>query len=121
MNPAIVLKNIHKTFIDFSGKHLMVLDDIDLEIFEGEFFVFLGPSGSGKSTLLRIMSGLEKKFQGQVIYGPGLKASDLSFVFQDFALLPWLTVSENIALGLIAKDVPENKQREIVERELKQF
>lgn len=121
METAISVKNINKSFKNFAGKQQEVLADINLDIPQGEFFVLLGPSGCGKSTLLRIMSGLDKDFQGRVFYGENFKASDASFVFQQFAILPWLTVEENVGLGLVARNFPENKIRGIVDKELKAF
>ena len=95
-----------------------VLADVDLEIFNGEFFMFLGPSGSGKSTILRIMSGLEKDFKGKVEFGQGITRKDMSFVFQEFALLPWLTVSENVELGLLARNMTIPERQKVVRAEL---
>ena len=118
MPSAISLKNVSMTFRESRQMKLVVLDDINLEIQHGEFFVFIGPSGCGKSTLLRIMSGLEKSHKGTVILAPDLKRSDMSFIFQQFALLPWLTVAENIEIGLIARGMPPEKRRGIVVREL---
>ena len=121
MPASITVKNISKDFRDDQGKILPALENINLKITPGEFFILLGPSGCGKSTLLRIMSGLEKDFEGQVLLSKGLTALDFSFVFQQFALLPWLTVSQNIELGLVARDISPHKRYTIVERELKQF
>jgi NitT/TauT family transport system ATP-binding protein len=121
MNTVISLKNISKTFQEDRGQKLLVLKDIGLEIAAGEFFIILGPSGSGKSTLLRIMSGLEPEYEGKIKYGNGITPSDLSFVFQQFALFPWLTVFENIAIGLRARHTPEKIIKERVEKELKRF
>lgn len=121
MVPIITLRDISKTFQEKGGKPLLVLKNISTEIFEGEFFTFLGPSGCGKSTLLRIMSGLEKSFTGKINLASGITKSDFSFVFQQFALLPWLTVRENIELGLIARNVPKNIRDERVTKELKLF
>lgn len=104
---VITLKNISKTFIEDS-EELTVLKDINLEIEDGEFFIILGPSGSGKSTLLRIMSGLEKDFQGTIKLGEDTKKSDFSFIFQQFALMPWLTVFENVQLGLLSRRLSKN-------------
>ena len=120
--PSIIsLKNVSKYFDETPDLKLPVLVDIDLEIESGEFFVLVGPSGSGKSTLLRIMSGLEKAHKGEVVLGQGMTSRDMSFVFQQFALLPWLTVFENVELGLLSKNLDEKTRREIVMRELKQF
>jgi NitT/TauT family transport system ATP-binding protein len=120
MSAIITLKNITKYF-DEDGKKLLVLDDINLEIETGEFFMLVGPSGSGKSTLLRIMSGLEKSYKGDVQLDRNMSQKDMSFVFQQFGLLPWLTVYENIELGLLSKSNSQTSRHQIVERELKQF
>ncbi|MBI3627526.1 MAG: ABC transporter ATP-binding protein [Candidatus Sungbacteria bacterium] len=97
------------------------LKDINLEIHFGEFFVLMGPSGSGKSTLLRIFAGIEPAYTGERVLGAGLSQKDISFVFQQFALLPWLTVGENIELGLLERETSEEKRRERVWQELKIF
>lgn len=117
MNQAIALRKISKTFKEDS-EELTVLKDINLEINLGEFFIFLGPSGSGKSTLLRIMSGLEKDFQGQVILNKDITQADFSFIFQQFALLPWLTVFENVEIGLLARGISKEERRQRVMDEL---
>ena len=115
MKEIITLKNIKKTFKDFRGKKIEALYDIDLSINEGEFFIFLGPSGCGKSTLLRIMSGLEQNFQGHISYREDIDKNDFGFVFQSFAILPWLTVEENVELGLFAKELSEIERKKIVD------
>ncbi|MFG1345565.1 nitrate/sulfonate/bicarbonate ABC transporter ATP-binding protein [Xanthobacter autotrophicus DSM 431] len=97
---------------------LVVLDDVALTINEGEVVGLLGRSGSGKSTLLRIISGLVKPTSGRVewcgkpVTGP---CEGLSMVFQSFALFPWLTVLENVEVGLDAIGVPaaEGRRRAI--------
>ena len=116
----ISLKNISKTFKEDS-KQLAVLRDINLEIKKGEFFVFLGPSGSGKSTLLRIMSGLEKEYQGKVTLDETVSQKDFSFIFQQFALLPWLSVFKNVELGLLTRGIPKNERIQKVMDELKKL
>ncbi len=115
----ISLKNISKTFVE-DDKKLTVLEDINLEINEGEFFIILGPSGSGKSTLLRIMSGLEKDFSGKLNYD-SVTQENFSFVFQQFALLPYLTVFQNVELGLLARGVPKSHRHEKVMAELQKL
>ena len=86
-----------------AGSRLVVIDDVDLEFRNGELVCVLGPSGCGKTTLLRIMAGFEKKTSGSVriddaeVNGP---SSENIFVFQHNGLLPWLTVWENVELGL---------------------
>lgn len=121
MKPLITLKHISKHFVEDTGYSVTALTDISLEIFPGEIFVFVGPSGSGKSTLLRIMSELEKDFKGEVNYGERIGQSDFSFVFQQFALLPWLTVAENISIGLVARNIHPHHIKERVNKELKRF
>ena len=85
---------------------LVVLEDVELKLREGEIVALLGRSGSGKSTLLRIVSGLLKPTAGEVLWrgktlsGP---ADGVAMVFQSFALFPWLTVQENVELGLEAR------------------
>lgn len=102
-NTLIELKNISKTFTLESGTELKVLAGVNLKVEEDEAVALLGPSGSGKSTCLRIMSGLIQATEGQVLArqiplsGTNL---DVAMVFQSFALFPWETVYQNIALAL---------------------
>jgi NitT/TauT family transport system ATP-binding protein len=96
------------------GEELLVLDDINFTLKEGEIVGLLGRSGSGKSTLLRLISGLARPAAGRVVYqghtvtGP---APGIAMVFQTFALFPWLTVLENVQLGLEALGLPEVETR----------
>lgn len=121
INKAIILTQVTKIFQETSSEELVVLKHINLEISAGEFLVILGPSGSGKSTLLRLMSGLDKNYQGKIEPGVDFQKNETGFVFQQFALLPWLTVYENVELGLLAKAVQESDRRETVMKEIKQF
>jgi NitT/TauT family transport system ATP-binding protein len=85
----------------YSG--LTVLDDVSLTVSSGEIVAILGPSGCGKSTLLRIIGGLEQPTTGAVFTSGAPAATTLNpltYVFQDFALLPWATVTENVELAL---------------------
>ena len=91
-----------------------VLEKINLELRAGEFIALLGPSGSGKSTLLRILAGLMRPSSGDVlVHGTPLNGanSQVAVVFQSFALFPWLTVLQNVELGLAAIGVPEEERR----------
>lgn len=119
MTNLIELKKVTKVFYDNPKEPLTALKDISLDIQEGEFFVLVGPSGSGKSTVLRILSGLEKEFEGEMKCGSDFTKADVSFVFQQFALLPWLSVAENIGLGLVARHTPEHEISRLVAKELK--
>lgn len=121
MDFAIKIDNLSKSFRNFAGRRLEVLADINLQIAQGEFFVLLGPSGCGKSTLLRLASGLDKEFRGQISFGANLKLADSSFVFQQFAILPWLTVEQNIALGIMERNLSPGDIAQIVNKELKTF
>ncbi len=128
---AITVKDVSMSYIINRGwafanakqtsGNITVLEDISLAIRQGEIFVILGPSGSGKSTLLRILSGLELPSEGHVAFAPGFGKKERSFVFQQFALLPWLTVRENVGLGLTARHVAEKTKQRLVERELRQL
>jgi NitT/TauT family transport system ATP-binding protein len=93
---------------------LVVLENVSLDVSSGEFLAMVGPSGCGKSTLLRIMAGLIPPTSGEVRYdGEPLLAVNLecAMVFQSFALLPWLTVIENVELGLEARGLPPEERR----------
>ncbi len=101
------LEGIRQLF-PLKNKDVVVLDNINLTVSEGEFVALVGPSGCGKSTLLRIIAGLVKPSAGKVIFrGEEIKGINLnvSIVFQTFGLLPWLDVTENITLGLEARGV----------------
>jgi NitT/TauT family transport system ATP-binding protein len=108
------IENVSKTF-DTDGGSLTVLDDVSLSLHEGEIIALLGRSGSGKSTLLRCIAGLTAPTTGTVAYrGAELNGANpgVSMVFQTFALLPWLTVQQNVELGLEARNVPAAERHE---------
>ncbi len=91
-----------------------VLQDVSFKAREGEFIAIVGPSGAGKSTILRIINGLLRPSEGHVLYkGKPLTSTNLeaAMVFQSFALLPWLTVAENIELGLEPRGLDVAMQR----------
>ena len=105
----------------YDGKN-KVIEDIDLEIKKGEFFVLLGPSGCGKSTLLRMIAGLEEMTEGD-IWIDGVHANELppkdrklSMVFQNYALFPHMTVRENILFGLDVKKISKEEQQERLQK-----
>ncbi len=106
-SPVIAeLRNVTKSFTVAGGSEMKVLDQIDLAVHEGELLALLGQSGSGKSTILRCLTGLAQPTSGRVLcYGHPLEGINphASIVFQTFALYPWLTVEQNVAVGLMSK------------------
>lgn len=113
--PIIEVINLHKSFRTGDKQELLVLRDINLKVYEGEIVAILGKSGSGKSTFLRILAGLIQASSGSVryrddtVFGP---VRGISMVFQTFALLPWLTVLQNVELGLEALGIDRTERRE---------
>ncbi|HIH61840.1 MAG TPA: ABC transporter ATP-binding protein [Methanobacteriales archaeon] len=93
-----------------------ILQDINLQVEDGEFLCIVGPSGCGKTTLLRIIAGLEKPTTGRIladgrpIKGPG---ADRGFVFQQYTLFPWRTVLENVTFGLELKELEKDEREKI--------
>jgi NitT/TauT family transport system ATP-binding protein len=110
--PLIHLTGVRKSFRAQDRTERIVLDEVNFKLAEGEIVALLGKSGSGKSTLLRIIAGLIKPNGGSVLYrgkminGP---ANGIAMVFQSFALFPWLTVQQNVELGLEAMAIPKEE------------
>jgi NitT/TauT family transport system ATP-binding protein len=108
------VENVCKSFPKPDGGELLVLDGVNLTLVAGQIVGLLGRSGSGKSTLLRVIAGLSEpsagalSFRGEPIAGC---ASGIAMVFQSFALFPWLTVFENVALGLEAQHMEKTAIR----------
>src|SRR3984885_4179462 len=110
---VLKVEGVCRVFPRASGD-LHVLDRVDLTLCNGEIVGLLGRSGSGKSTLLRIIAGLIKPSDGELIYRGGPvtgPAEGVAMVFQTFALFPWLTVLENVEAGLEALGVPPKETR----------
>ena len=107
--PVLQLQGVGKQFRSADGHLRTVLDQVDFALASGEIVALLGASGSGKSTLLRIRAGLipadagSVTCRGQPLHGP---ARGIGMVFQSFALFPWLTVQQNVELGLEALGLP---------------
>jgi NitT/TauT family transport system ATP-binding protein len=111
--------HLTKAFTTPDGEPLPVLDDVSFELHEGEIVCLLGKSGSGKSTLLRCLAGLIAPTSGRALYrGQPLRVPTpgIAMVFQTFALLPWLTVRQNVELGLEARAVETAERRDRAER-----
>ena len=107
--PLAELRGVWKTYGAEGGRELTVLKDVSLAIQPGEVVAVLGPSGCGKSTLLRILTGLVPPTRGEVLcHGEPLEGfhPGAAIVFQSFALYPWLTVQQNVRIGLYGKGVP---------------
>ncbi len=100
--PAVRLRGVGKRF----GDGPPVLDGVDLDIAPGELVCLIGASGCGKSTLLSLLAGLEPASAGDVTAAPA------ALMFQESALLPWLTASRNVELALKLKGVPRGERRE---------
>ena len=115
----IVFEGVTKEF----GDEVIAVDDLSLEIADGEFMVLVGPSGCGKSTILRMLAGLEDVTVGEIwiddvqVTDLSAKERDIAMVFQNYALYPHMTVEENIAFGLklrrVAKEERVRKAREV--------
>src|ERR1700753_2182243 len=115
MADLLTVEHVRRTFPKGSGEELLVLDDVNLTLKQGEIVGLLGRSGSGKSTLLRLIAGLAQpqggnlSYMGAPIEGP---VQGVAMVFQSFALFPWLTVLENVQLGLEVLNLPPREMRE---------
>jgi multiple sugar transport system ATP-binding protein len=108
----IVFEGVTKEF----GDEVIAVDDLSLEIEDGEFMVLVGPSGCGKSTILRMLAGLEEVTAGEIwiddtqVTDLSPKERDIAMVFQNYALYPHMTVEENIAFGLKLRRVPKDER-----------
>jgi multiple sugar transport system ATP-binding protein len=108
----IVLDGVTKVF----GNDVVAVDNVSLEIGDGEFMVLVGPSGCGKSTILRILAGLEEVTAGEVYIGDEQvtdlppKQRDIAMVFQNYALYPHMTVEQNLGFGLKLRKTPRDER-----------
>ncbi len=113
-NPLVEVKNVRHFYNKGSGSDFLVLDHINLTLYEDEIVCLLGRSGSGKSTLLRVISGLIKPTEGTVT-SPDKEVdwvkNNVAMVFQNFALFPWLTVQENVEVGLESLSIKSNEMQ----------
>jgi len=120
--PLIELRHVSKSYAGADGgPPVTILDDVSLEVREGEMLALLGQSGSGKSTILRLMAGLTEPTQGAVLsHGASLEDVNrgVAIVFQSFALYPWLTVQENVQVGLIQRRLGASEAQEEIDKAL---
>ncbi|MBR0271545.1 MAG: ABC transporter ATP-binding protein [Methanobrevibacter sp.] len=118
---SIEIKNINKSF-DGRGKNLSVLENINLNIEDGELVCLLGPSGCGKTTLLRLIAGLDHPTSGEVIANGEVvekPSGDRAVIFQQYSLFPWLTVLQNVTFGLEISGGSKEENIQAAERYLK--
>jgi multiple sugar transport system ATP-binding protein len=114
---GITLENVTKSF----AGGVVAVDDVNLEIADGEFMVLVGPSGCGKSTLLRMIAGLEEITDGSILIGDRDVTElpppdrDIAMVFQNYALYPHMSVRENLGFGLSVRHTPKAEMRKRVE------
>ncbi|MGI9860384.1 ABC transporter ATP-binding protein [Moorella naiadis] len=117
--PLLSVENLSHTYKHpQTNEQINALNNINLSIYEGEFICLLGPSGCGKSTLLSIIAGLVRPSTGKVLMEGKLvekPGRERGVVFQDYALLPWKNVYENIGLGLQIRKVPRKEIRQTVD------
>lgn len=119
---SIEIRDIAKRFRSREGDEVHALDRVSLDVRENEFLTLLGPSGCGKTTLLRTIAGLETPDEGrisvggQLVTGPG---PERAMVFQSFALLPWMSVMDNVSFGLrmrgVSRSEREARSKEIID------
>jgi len=116
---AIRVRGLRRTF-----GSVVAVDDVDLDVLDGEFLTLLGPSGSGKTTVLRIIAGFERPDAGTVeldgvdVTNAPPYARDVNTVFQDYALFPHMSVLQNVEYGLRVKRVPASERRARAEEAL---
>lgn len=122
MQTEIVFDHVSKEFNGKHGRHIRALQDISFEIRDGEIIAIIGPSGCGKSTLLNLVAGFEYPSIGKILFnGKEIKTpgSDRGVCFQEGALFPWFTVSQNIEFGPIVSGIKKQLRQELVAKYIK--
>ncbi len=118
------LSSVSKTFINNNSYPQRILENINLTLKSGDLLAVLGKSGSGKSTLLRMIARLNEPTSGEIklhLKKSSNKQLDISMIFQTFALFPWLTVLENVMLGLEMFDMPHQERRNLALKAIDQI
>jgi NitT/TauT family transport system ATP-binding protein len=113
----IELRGVWREFNGDRTRPVVALEDISLQVEEGEFVCLVGPSGCGKSTLLDLIAGLQTPTRGEILVDSGAHGAPV-LIFQEAALFPWLTVRDNVEFGLRVRKIPRRERREIAMREL---
>jgi len=119
---SIALSGVFRSYANSRGSFTPALQNIDLEIEQGEFVCIVGPSGCGKSTLLHLLAGLDRPTTGEItvdgnpVQGPG---TDRILLFQELGLFPWLTVRQNVEFGLKMAGMSRDERRDSARRYLR--
>ncbi len=117
-NHVISVEKLSYSYLnEETGEKIHVIKDVSFDVKNGEFLSIVGPSGCGKSTLLKIIAGLLKVKHGHI----NLNTKKLAFVFQNFALFPWLTVKGNIEFGLKMNGVSKKERNRVSEEKIKEM
>jgi len=117
---VLEISSVNKSF-QLNGKVLSVLNDVSIQVKQGEFISIVGASGCGKSTLLRLIAGLDSQYEGSIVWlGQKVNGTSLDrgIVFQEHRLFPWLTVKQNIALALESVDLSKDEKNNRVEHQI---
>lgn len=117
MSKILEIKNLSKKYYS-KKKELLAIDDVSIDVEEGEFLAIVGPSGCGKSTLLNIICGIDKESSGDINFLKGIK---IGYMPQEDSLFPWLTILENCLLGLKIQGLVTDENIDYVKELLKTY
>lgn len=122
MSNLVEVRDVEKAYRTGDGRTVQALSKVSLDVAVGEFVSIIGPSGCGKSTLLHIIGGMKDASSGEVrVAGKpmrGPRPDDVGFVFQDYTLYPWRTVTANVEIGLQVRGVGKKERQEAAGRNL---
>lgn len=118
---SLSLKNVSKNYTQRNSETSIVLENVNIQILDGEIVTILGKSGCGKSTLLNLIAGFENSYGGEILLN-GKPVKDISperiMMFQESALFPWLTAFQNVEIALKMAKVPKNQREKVVKHYL---